>query len=71
MKNDKEKTIILQNQSHLVQKWFESKSIRPELFDIAMCSDIMAEFIINGMTKEIINRFKTMEEYLDKKYKKS
>lgn len=69
--NNKEKVIVLQNQSHLVERWFQNKGFKADLFDIAMATDVMSDFVLNGMTKEVIQRFKTMDEYLDKKYKKS
>jgi hypothetical protein len=68
--NNKEKIIVLQNQSHLVERWFNNRGIKADLFDISMATDVMSDFVLSGMTKDVIQRFKTMDEYLNKKYNK-
>lgn len=68
MANTKDKIIVFQNQSHLIQKYFSDCGVCPNLLDLCLVTDLMAEFAINGYTKEINKRFDTMDEYLSKKY---
>lgn len=63
----KEETIIFQNQSHLVQKYFDTCGVCPSLLDIALATDVMVDFAINGPTKEVLTRFEKMERYIESK----
>ena len=65
----KDEIIVFQNQSHLIQKHFNSCGICPELLDVALCTDLMTKFAIEGYSKELKERFDTMEKYLKDKYK--
>jgi hypothetical protein len=61
----KEETIIFQNQSHLVQKWFQDCGICPSLFDLALTTDVMVDFCMYGPTKEVKERFTKLSNYLE------
>jgi len=60
----KEETIIFQNQSHLVQKWFQDCGICPTLFEIALATDVMVDFAINGPSKDVQERFNKLDAYI-------
>jgi len=57
----KEETIIFQNQSHLVQKWFQDCGVCPTLFEIALATDVMVDFAMYGPSKEVQDRFTKLE----------
>ena len=60
----KEETIIFQNQSHLVQKWFQDCGVCPTLFEIALATDVMVDFAMYGPSKEVQERFTKLEAYI-------
>lgn len=65
----KDEMIVFQNQSHLVQKYFNDCGICPDLLDIALATDIMVDFTIKGFSKELKTRFDNFQKYCDEKYK--
>lgn len=65
MSRTKEETIIFQNQSHLVQKYFESCGFCPTLLEIALATDVMVDFAMKGPTKEVLTRFEKMQIHID------
>jgi len=68
----KEEQIVFQNQSHLVQKYFNDCGYCPSLLTIALATDVMVDFCINGPNKDVLNRFEKMENYIkDEKRKLS
>ena len=67
MERTKEQQIIFQNQSHLVQKWFNDCGVCPTLFDLALATDVMVDFALKGPEKEVIERFTKLEKYLEGK----
>lgn len=60
----KEETIIFQNQSHLVQKWFQDCGVCPTLFEIALATDVMVDFAMYGPSKEVQERFNKLDAYI-------
>ena len=60
----KEEQIIFQNQSHLVQKWFQDCGVCPTLFEIALATDVMVDFAMYGPSKEVQERFTKLEAYI-------
>jgi len=60
----KEEAIIFQNQSHLVQRWFNDCGICPTLFEIALATDVMVDFAMNGPTKDVQERFTKLDNYI-------
>lgn len=64
----KDEMIVFQNQSHLVQKYFNDCNICPDLLDIALATDIMVEFAIKGFSKELKTRFDNFQKYCEEKY---
>lgn len=69
MARTKEQSIVFQNQSHLVQQHFLNCGICPELFDIALATDLMVDWATDGYSKPLKERFDNMENYLQSKYK--
>lgn len=67
----KEETIIFQNQSHLVQKYFDSCGICPSLLTIALATDVMVDFAMKGPTKEVLTRFEKMEAFIQEEKSKN
>lgn len=65
----KDEIIVFQNQSHLVQKYFSECGICPDLFDIALATDIMVQFALQGYDKNLKERFDNFQKYCDAKYK--
>jgi hypothetical protein len=65
----KDEIIVFQNQSHLVQKYFNDCGICPDLLDIALATDIMVKFAVNGFNKDLKIRFDNFQKYCDEKYK--
>lgn len=57
--------IIFQNQSHLVQKYFEACGICPQLYLIAKATDLMVEYCLQGHSKELKDKFDKLEEYVE------
>jgi hypothetical protein len=70
MSRTKDQIIIFQNQSHLVQKHFNDCGICPSLLLIALSTDVMVDFAINGPTKEVLARFEKMEKYIQEEKQK-
>jgi len=66
----KDQIIIFQNQSHLVQKHFNDCGFCPSLLLIALSTDVMVDFAINGPTKEVLARFEKMERYIQEEKQK-
>lgn len=60
----KDQIIIFQNQSHLVQKHFNDCGICPSLLMVALATDVMVDFAMNGPTKEVLTRFEKMEKFI-------
>lgn len=69
MAKTKDEIIVFQNQSHLVQKYFNDCGICPDLMDIALATDIMVEFATKGYSSELKTRFDNFQIYCDNKYK--
>ena len=66
----KDQIIIFQNQSHLVQRHFQDCGMCPSLLLIALSTDVMVDFAINGPTKEVLTRFEKMEKHINEEKKK-
>jgi hypothetical protein len=64
MSRTKEQRIVFQNQSHLVAKYFTDCGICPSLLTIALATDVMVDFALNGPTKAVLERFEKMEKYI-------
>lgn len=67
----KEQSIVFQNQSHLVQRHFEQCNICPSLKDIALGTDLMVRFALEGYSKELGDVMDRYEEYIQKEYRGS
>lgn len=67
----KEESIIFQNQSHLVQRYFQDCGMCPSLLTIALATDVMVDFAMKGPTKEVLTRFEKMEHYIQEERKKN
>ena len=65
----KDEMIVFQNQSSLVQKYFNDCGICPDLLDIGLTTDLMVKFCIEGYSPELKVRFENLQKYLDEKYK--
>lgn len=63
----KEEQIIFQNQSHLVQRYFESCGLCPSLFDICLATDLMVRWAMEGHSKELFGRFENLDKYIKTK----
>ena len=61
--------IVFQNQSHLVQRYFEQCGICPSLEDICLATDLMTRFCQEGYTKELNELFTRFDAHIEKKYK--
>lgn len=66
----KDEIIVFQNQSHLVQKYFQDCGMCPSLLTIASATDVMVDFAINGPTKTVLQRFRKMDRYIQEQKKK-
>jgi hypothetical protein len=64
MSRTKEELIVFQNQSSLVQRYFNDCGICPSLLTIALATDVMVDFALNGPTKAVLERFEKMERYI-------
>jgi hypothetical protein len=64
MSRTKEELIVFQNQSSLVQRYFNDCGICPSLLTIALATDVMVDFALNGPTKAVLERFEKMEKYI-------
>lgn len=69
MSRTKEQSIVFQNQSHLVQRHFEQCGICPSLKDIALGTDLMVRFALEGYSKELGETMDRYEEYIQEQYK--
>lgn len=63
----KEEQIIFQNQSHLVQRYFEACGVCPSLMDICMATDLMVRWGTEGYSKELKGRFDNLDIYIESK----
>jgi hypothetical protein len=64
MARTKEELIVFQNQSSLVQRYFNDCGLCPSLLTIALATDVMVDFALNGPTKSVLDRFEKMETYI-------
>jgi hypothetical protein len=71
MAKTREESIVFQNQSHLVQKYFEQCGICPNLKDICLGTDLMVRFATEGYSKDLTDTMDRYEEYILKQYKGS
>ena len=71
MKNERtsQHQITFQNQSHLVQKYFEACGVCPTLHDIALGTDLMVRFCKEGYSKELSDLFGRFEKHIQQQYK--
>lgn len=69
MSRTKEQSIVFQNQSHLVQKHFQTCGICPTLLDLCLGTDLMVRFATEGYSKELKERFDAYETYIQEQYK--
>ena len=61
--------IVFQNQSHLVQRYFEQCGICPSLEDICLATDLMVRFCKEGYSKELNEIFKRFDIHIQNNYK--
>ena len=61
--------IMFQNQSHLIQKYFEGCGVCPDLLDICRATDMMVEYIKFPKDQAVIDRFDKFKAYIIQKYK--
>lgn len=61
--------IIYQNQSHLVQRYFDQCGICPSLLDICLATDLMVKFCQEGYSKNIEDLFKRFDTHIQNNYK--
>lgn len=65
-----EDRIIYQNQSHLVQRYFEMCGICPDLEDLFRMTDMFVTYVKHGGKDERVkNSIQEAQKYLDEKYK--
>lgn len=62
--------IIFQNQSHLIQRYFEQRQICPTLQDICLATDLMVRFCQDGYSKELGELFERFDKHIQETYKK-
>jgi hypothetical protein len=67
----KDEVIVFQNQTHLIQKWFQDCGRCPSLLEIALATDVMVDFAMKGPTKDVLKRFEKLEAYLKEQVQQS
>ena len=68
MAKTREEQIVFQNQSHLVQKYFENCGICPTLMDICLGTDLMVRFVNEGYNADLAKRFEAYEKYITEQH---
>jgi len=68
-KNNKDRIIARQSMSKLSLEYFKECGICPSLSDIIKITAMLEHFIIDGYSKELINKFEVMDDYIQKQYK--
>lgn len=63
----KEECIVWQNQSHLVQRYLDSKGYNAPLSEICRITDVMTEYALSGRTKEALQKLDAVDNYLKEK----
>jgi hypothetical protein len=71
MSRTKDQIIVFQNQSNLIRQYFQDRGISPSLLLLALATDVMVDFAMNGPTKEVLKRFEKMEAYIIEETKKN
>ena len=71
MSRTKDQIIVFQNQSNLMRQYFQDCGMCPSLLLIALSTDVMVDFAMNGPTKEVLARFEKMEKYIQEEKKKN
>ena len=62
--------IMFQNQSHLIQNYFNNCGVCPDLYDLGLATDLMVEYVKYGSKSEPLKeRFNKFQDYINKKYK--
>ena len=63
--------IMFQNQSHLVENYFNNHGIKPDLYDICLATDLMVEYAKFGSkSQQVKERFDKFQLYIKNKYNK-
>ena len=61
--------IMFQNQSHLVENYFNHQEIKADLYDICLATDLMVEYTKWGSKHEQLkDRFVKFQSYIQNKY---
>jgi hypothetical protein len=64
-----EDRIIYQNQSHLVQKYFEMCGICPDLEDLFRVTDLFVLYVKHGKNESLDKSIEAAQKYINDKYK--
>lgn len=67
---EKDERIVFQNQSHLMLNYFQAHNIQPTLLDLALATDLMTKFAVEGYSQDLKKRFDQFEYHLAKTYVK-
>jgi hypothetical protein len=70
-KRDSQHQITFQNQSHLIERHFENRGIKPKLMDICLATDLMVRFCQEGYSKELSDLFDRFESHIQSQQLKS
>lgn len=65
-----EDRIIYQNQSHLVQKYFEMCGVCPDLEDLFRVTDLFVLYVKHGKSESLDKSIEAAQKYINDKYKK-
>jgi len=65
----KARRIARQSQMERSIEYFQMCSICPSLSDLIKTTTMLEEFVINGYSKEMLEKFDKLDEYINKEYR--
>lgn len=69
MAQDKDRIIARQSMSKLALDYFNSYGICPSLADLIKITTMLENYVIDGYSKSLVEKFEAMDSFINKEYK--
>jgi len=66
---EEQKMIIRQSQIKLALDYFNTCSVCPTLTDLIKTTTMLEDYITNGYSKDMVNKFEKLDSYINQQYK--
>jgi len=68
-KNSKDAIIARQSMSRLALDYFNTCNICPSLADLIKVTTMLEKFVTDGYSKDMVDKFESMDSFIAKEYK--